>query len=244
VTVCVAGWARTRTDLLDVWRGAAPPPDAEPYALVWESAALVALSRAIGAWVRNAAAQEAIKYALQHWLYTGVAAAAAGPLALVSVSQAIDSAWAVALDRAVKAGRLLAHALLARGAGGRPVTLVAYSMGARLVFHCLLELARVGAGASVVEAALLLGAPVTARAERWALARRAVAGRLVNGYARGDWVLGVIFRASSGLVTPAGGLCPVRVAGVENVNLGALVKGHLDYEAALPEILELVGFVG
>ena len=36
-----------------------------------------------------------IKFALQHWLYAGAAAAAAGPLALVSVSQVIDSAWAM-----------------------------------------------------------------------------------------------------------------------------------------------------
>jgi Protein of unknown function (DUF726) len=224
-----------------VWRGAPPPRDGEPFALVWESAALIALSRAIGAWVRNQAAQEAIKYALQHWLYTGVAAAAAGPLALVNMSGVIDSAWAVALDRAAKAGRLLAHTLLARGAGARPVTLVAFSMGSRLVFHALLELARCGAGASVVESALLLGTPVTAKPERWALARRAVAGRFINGYARGDWVLGVIFRASSGLINPAGGLCPVQVAGVENLNLTSLISGHSQYGEKLGEIVELVG---
>ena len=139
------------------------------------------------------AAQEAVKYALQHWLYAGAAAAAAGPMALVSLSQMADSAWALALDRAVKAlggrgvgwglgggrgvdfgaagglprpftptlrrshppaphppshrqaGRLLAHVLAAGAHGGRPVTLVAFSMGARLAFHCLLELVRLGA---------------------------------------------------------------------------------------------------
>ena len=143
-------------------------------------------------------------------------------------------------------------------------------MGARLVFHCLLELSRaaaaggvggvgVGAGGvagadgefdpsragggngAIVENAVLLGAPVAAHPARWAMARRAVAGRLVNGYSRSDWILGVVFRASSGFVRPAGGLCPVKVPGVENVNLGAVVKGHLDYAGNLPEILELVG---
>lgn len=58
------------------------------------------------------------------------------------VVQFIDHAWVVALDRAQKAGVLLAHTLMAGGHGDRPVTLIGYSMGARLIFHCLLELCR------------------------------------------------------------------------------------------------------
>ena len=42
----------------------------------------------------------------------------------------------------LQAGRLLAHVLMAGAHGDRPVTLVGYSMGARLVFHTLLELTR------------------------------------------------------------------------------------------------------
>lgn len=59
--------------------------------------------------------------------------------------QLIDTAWSVALQRAQKAGRLLAHSLAAGAHGNRPVTLVGNSMGARLIFHCLLELARLKA---------------------------------------------------------------------------------------------------
>lgn len=47
----------------------------------------------------------------------------------------------------MQAGQLLAHLLMAAGAGDRPVTLLAYSMGARLAFHCLLELCRANAQA-------------------------------------------------------------------------------------------------
>ncbi len=57
-------------------------------------------------------------------------------------AQMIDHAWAVALNRAHKAGILLAHILMSGAHGDRPVTLIGYSMGARLIFHCLLELCR------------------------------------------------------------------------------------------------------
>lgn len=42
-------------------------------------------------------------------------------------------------------GKLLAHLLLSGAHGDRPVKLVSHGMGARLVFHCLLELCRQGA---------------------------------------------------------------------------------------------------
>lgn len=42
----------------------------------------------------------------------------------------------------LQAGKLLAHVLMSGGHGGRPVTLVGHSLGARVIFHCLLELCR------------------------------------------------------------------------------------------------------
>ena len=56
--------------------------------------------------------------------------------------QLIDHPWAVCIDRAQKAGQRLAHLLMRGCHGDRPVTLVAHGLGARLAFHCLLELCR------------------------------------------------------------------------------------------------------
>ncbi len=49
-------------------------------------------------------------------------------------------------------------------------------MGARLIYHCLLELARFN-GRGIVESAILLGTTVTIIPERFQMARSVVAGR-------------------------------------------------------------------
>lgn len=56
-------------------------------------------------------------------------------------------------------------------------------------------------------------------------------------------VLGLSFRARE-LTLVAAGLAPVRVTGIENVNLHVLVKAHNDYSANMDAILDLLGFAG
>jgi pimeloyl-ACP methyl ester carboxylesterase len=177
---------------------------------------------------------------MQHLLIGGAGLVSAlGPTVILGAATGllIENAWTVALDRSDKAGKLLAHVLMNGGNGGRPVSLIAHSMGARLVFSALLELCRCGAR-GLVQDVVLLGAPVPPTEERWKMARRVVAGRLVNGYSRGDWLLSVMFW--QGIAKPAAGLAPVEVDGVENVSLGSVVKGHFDYVAGLDEILDLL----
>ena len=72
----------------------------------------------------------------------GVMAAVALPYTAWSAIGLLSSQWGLVLNRAARAGELLAHVLMSGAHGGRPVTLIGYSMGARLIYHCLLELAR------------------------------------------------------------------------------------------------------
>lgn len=53
----------------------------------------------------------------------------------------IDESWALIIDRADEAGKELAISLLVNKGGNRPVTLVGFSWGARVVQSCLKELA-------------------------------------------------------------------------------------------------------
>ena len=54
-------------------------------------------------------------------------------------------------------------------------------------------------------------------------------------------VLGLSFRARE-LTLVAAGMSPVKVTGVENVDLRSLVSAHTDYAANLTAILDLLGF--
>ena len=69
-------------------------------------------------------------------------AAIAWPVTLLSASNVIDNPWNVGVNRAVEVGHHLADVLLRRQHGQRPVTLLGFSLGARVIFHALLEMSK------------------------------------------------------------------------------------------------------
>ncbi|KAK9823941.1 hypothetical protein WJX72_006533 [[Myrmecia] bisecta] len=242
LTIGVSGWIADKQDCITMWQHAAVA-DCERFGLVWETEPLIALNGALMKFIKSKATQEAGKYMVEHFLVHGLMAAVALPMTVLSASNFIDSNWAVVMDRSVKVGVLLAHVLMSGAHGDRPVTLMGYSIGARVIYHCLLELCRCNCK-GIVEHAVLLGTPENLVAERWALARSVVAGRLVNGFCSTDWVLGLTFRSGSGFTQDVAGLRAVGVVGVEDVDLGAagLISGHADYMAQMDAVLDMLGF--
>lgn len=236
VTLAVSGWVRDMDDYTCPWYGLART-DCERFCLIWESAELLALGKALESFVRSKVVTEGTKYWIAHTAAAGVLAACAWPSLILTACGFIDNAWAVALDRAEKLGRVLADILIANFHGDKPITLVGYSLGAKAIFHCLEELHKRG-HRGTVERAILLGTPVGRSSERWRKAREVVSGRLVNGYTLNDWVLGLVFRATN--TNMAAGLSPVPVNGVENVNVSCLIEGHSDYPDKVGSILHLL----
>ncbi|CAM9620173.1 unnamed protein product, partial [Laminaria digitata] len=152
-----------------------------------------------------------------------------------------DDPWGVVRSRASEAGRLLAAVLLSREAGSRPVTLLGYSMGAKVVFNCLEALAAAPGdrGLGIVENAVMLGTPVGTKRGRWKRARSAVAGRLINGFSSRDWLLALVYRSKSWSVGVAG-TSKVEACGVENLDLSGLVTWHLSYSRILPTVMAML----
>lgn len=173
----------------------------------------------------------------------GLMAALQLPVVLTKLAYLIDNPWTVSLDRANSAGLILADSLIDRNLGTRPITFVGYSLGSRVIFSCLKELARKGAY-GLVQNVYLFGSPIVAKKEEYQRARAVVAGRFVNGYAKNDWILGYLFRLTSGGISRVAGLGPVEdIPGLENVDVTELVPGHMAYRTAMPRLLREVGWM-
>jgi pimeloyl-ACP methyl ester carboxylesterase len=137
---------------------------------------------------------------------------------------------------------VFADVLIQRHLGVRPVTLIGFSLGARVIFYALLELARRGAF-GIVQDVFIMGTTVTAGTGTWHQARGVVAGRFVNAYARNDWVLNYLFRATSGGLSAVAGLRPIEgVPALENVDVTDKIAGHMSYRTFMPLILDQLGF--
>lgn len=59
------------------------------------------------------------------------------PFGFLKVLRIIDNPFSIAKARSKKAGEVLADALINKAQGERPVTLIGYSLGARVIYTCL-----------------------------------------------------------------------------------------------------------
>uniref|UniRef100_A0A7N0R899 Transmembrane and coiled-coil domain-containing protein 4 n=1 Tax=Kalanchoe fedtschenkoi TaxID=63787 RepID=A0A7N0R899_KALFE len=228
VGIFISGLAFEDEDFTKPWEGC--KDYLESYAIRWESENLFAVSSAIEDWIASKIATELLKGGAMMTVLSTLLTALALPASLVTASDLIDSKWAIALDRADKAGALLAEVLLKGLQGNRPVTLVGFSLGARVIFKCIQCLAGAAgnSGVGLIERAVLLGAPISIKDEDWESVRKVVVGRFVNAYSTNDWTLAIAFRVnllSQGLA----GIQPVEVQGIENVDVTQLLEGHSSY---------------
>ncbi|RAL52554.1 hypothetical protein DM860_017248 [Cuscuta australis] len=208
------------------------------YALQWESDKLITVSTAIQDWLTSKIALQLMKQGAMMTVLSSLLSALAWPATLFSMTELIDSKWAIAVNRSDKAGELMAEVLQKGYQGQRPVTLVGFSLGARVIFRCLQCLAadkRYG----LVERVVLLGAPIEISTVNWEAARKVVAGRFVNAYSTNDWMLGIVYRASL-MSQGLAGIQPVEVDGIENVDVTELIEGHSAYLWATQRILDLL----
>ncbi|KAL2072497.1 hypothetical protein VTL71DRAFT_11840 [Oculimacula yallundae] len=240
--ITVSGWMTGKVDDVRLPYSTVDPIMGDIYSVLWEPEMLQSMGDTI-----NILATEALTQGLQQVLastiLTGLMAALTLPVVLTKLAYLIDNPWTVSLDRANMAGLILADSLIDRNLGTRPITFVGYSLGSKVIFACLKELARKGAY-GLVQNVYLFGSPIVAKKDEYLKARSVVAGRFVNGYAGNDWILGYLFRLTSGGISRVAGLAPVEeIPGLENVDVTDLVPGHMAYRTAMPKLLRKVGWL-
>lgn len=161
------------------------------------------------------------------------------PIGLISFANDLDNAWAMTMTRAEQASRALAAAIK-ETKSPFPLSLIGFSMGARVIFYALIHLAREGK-LDLVHNVVLAGTPTSHNVKNWRLARSAVTGRLVNAYSRNDWMLAFLYRYNEWQLRVAG-IQAVPLSSVENFNVSSIVKSHADYCDKMPELLQFVSF--
>ncbi|KAK7002161.1 Transmembrane and coiled-coil domain-containing protein 4, partial [Halocaridina rubra] len=213
----------------------------EQYCLRYESQYLLELGQAMD-YLLQFALSMAVQETLKYTILAGIISAITWPTSLLTLASVIDNPWGVCCRRSAEVGRQLAEVLVQRQHGKRPVTLIGFSLGARVIYYCLQELGRRKGSAGVVQDAIFLGAPVPGHAKDWQEFRHVVSGRIINGYCSSDWLLRFLYRSST-VTMKIAGLMPVdwQDRRMFNFDLSDIVAGHMDYAKKMDVILRLLG---
>ena len=237
----VSGWMTGKVDDVRLPYSTVDPIMGDIYSLLWEPEMLRSMGDTINILATEALTQT-VQQILGSTILIGLMAALQLPVVLSKLAYLIDNPWSVSMDRANATGLILADSLIDRHLGQRPITLVGFSLGSRVIFSCLKELSNRGAY-GLVQNVYMFGSPVVVNKDDFLRARSAVSGRFLNGYSSNDWILGYLFRLTAGGIMRVAGLAPVEgIAGVENLDVGAWVKGHMGYRAAMPRLLREAGW--
>lgn len=235
--VFIDGFLTKDSDTISAWRkGARGQFSQNPwYHLQWESGAL----RELGALAGSAAGAEVRRRTVRAFARR---ASKAAPIPLAWLSHLAGVArnpWHKAFIRAAMTGAVLAD-MLARTENPDGFILVGHSLGAR-VAACTLQALGTRQEPPVVRQAVLLGgATSNGDAELWESAANAVSGQICNAYSSADDVLRFLYRGANAFLSCPIGLQPISYEDhrIRNIDVSAIVGGHMEYKPNLPAILE------
>lgn len=202
---------------------------------------MISLASALSKFVSSTAVSTSASAILSTTVLGTLSMAIAWPMGMMQLASIVDNPFSMVMDQSEKAGILLAREVLGKAMhGARPVSLVGWSMGARVIYFCCLELWKMGA-LGVVDCVYFLGTPVAVDYECWKRIRAVASGRVVNVYSNKDWLLAFLCR---GFVNHVAGIAPIELPDIENISVSDIVTGHVKYKQMIPDILNRVSFEG
>lgn len=242
ITIAVSGWLRDEKpdNFLRPWL--CLYSSKEQYYLRYESSYLLELGRAMD-YILSCAVSVATQEILKHTVLSGLIAAVAWPAGLLGLASVIDNPWGVCCRRSAQVGKQLAEVLMSRAQGQRPVTLVGYSLGARVIYYCIREMSDREGCEGIIEDVILIGAPCSGNPLEWKKFTRVVAGRIVNAYSHSDWLLKFLYRTLSLPSGGVAGLQPINLKDrrMQNIDISHIVGGHSEYPDKINLILSEIG---
>ncbi|KAF7940374.1 uncharacterized protein EAE98_000501 [Botrytis deweyae] len=242
VLIGVNGWVGEERDVIRPWRKLAVSEGdednghgCEVFALRHETNALVELGNSlkdtVGSYAWSMVKMEILKRTVLATLW-----GALWPVYLLKMATGIDNPFARAKRRAEKAGEVLADALINKAQGERPVMLVGYSLGSRVIYSCLRSLAERHAF-GLIDSVVLIGSPIPSSTLSLLPLRTVISGPLLNVYNPSDLLLAFLYRFTS-LQYGISGLQPIEhIEGVTNIDVSSKLNSHLKYEGVIDRVL-------
>ncbi|KAI2632031.1 DUF726-domain-containing protein [Hypoxylon sp. NC1633] len=234
VTIGITGLHASNEDVFESWY---PLGDkTELYALRWELDTISKMGNSMETLFKGQAWGVAKKELPEMTVFDRLTKSV-WPFTLFQSSKNIDYFWGIGTLRADKTGVVLADLLLNKLQGERPVTLIGYGLGARVIYSCLMALVE-KKGFGLVENAVLIGAPCPTEVRCWAAMKSVVSGRLVNVFSRTDYILGFLYRNGNWLNGVAGLQEISGVPNVQNHDCSLLATHQLRYRNLIGGILK------
>ncbi|KAI0181463.1 hypothetical protein GGR52DRAFT_567686 [Hypoxylon sp. FL1284] len=238
VTVGLAGLMSSSDDLTESWRFLGS--HSETYALRWDQDALIKMNTSLELLVKSPTWNTAKKELGSRTVYDRLTRAE-WPIGLLKASKIVEAPWCSGVLRADKAGAVLADMLINKAFGERPVSLIGYGLGARIIYHCLMTLSEKRTF-GVVDNVVMMGTPCPSEVRVWAALRTVVGGRLINVYSKQDYLLGFLSRNICWHYGVAGLQRVEGVPHVENYDATEVVDNHLRYRHLVGTVLKKVGW--
>ncbi|MGK7913146.1 MAG: DUF726 domain-containing protein [Synechococcus sp.] len=224
--ICIHGFMQQGLDVSQEWKAVANHYEHScVLGLNWESKKLQELSNLITSLTVKQGAAQFAGFMGRHGL-RAAGKKLALPAAVLSTFSAIDNPWSVAKNRAEKAGYVLGRILAEMKT---PVSLLGYSLGARVIINALQYLQDNNIEGKVYDVWLLGGA--VSRNHPFFQGKnlkKVVANNIMNAYSRKDCVLTYLYRSAELLDRPIG-LEPLKHSDIVDVDVTESVGGHLQY---------------
>ncbi|CAN8103285.1 unnamed protein product [Discula destructiva] len=238
LVVCINGLLTSEDDLAKPW--ACLGHHNEIMAVRWETEALVKVGNSLKILARSQAWPET-KKALSGVPISTIINFQQWPESLMRVSKIVDNPYYMAYSKSTKVSEAVANCIVSHVLGERGITLIAHGIGCRVILltlMCLAERKMYG----MVDAVVMMGAPVVCDAASISVVKSVVSGRFVNVYSPNDYMLAFAARSVVWGAGLAGCQQIQGVGGVENHDVSDILDTHLDYPALVPTILKRIGW--